>query len=99
MQPVLPALLPAAETIPAEPRGPGRPAGALNLRSEVYAALLRAEHGDPLKIATVPGSLLAGYVAARTLDQLDHVPLGGVVAFDVALRRRQRSMAGELLDV
>jgi hypothetical protein len=44
---------PAAEVAgPPAPRGRGRPAGARNLRSERYAALLRAELGDPLRAAT-----------------------------------------------
>ena len=31
--------------------------------------------------------------------QIDHAPLGHGVALDVALRRRQRSVSGQLLDV
>ena len=46
------ALLEEEAAIAEAKRGKGRPAGSRNLRSEAYAALLTAKHGDPLDIAT-----------------------------------------------
>jgi hypothetical protein len=52
--PAQPALFaPAGEVAAAPaPRRVGRPPGSRNLRSERYAAILRAELGDPLRAAT-----------------------------------------------